>query len=76
MYNRALRSNPELEGEVVFRLRILPEGRVDSCEIAETEINDEQFLDTLCRRLLLLRFEALNVDEARTVTKPIDFTRS
>ncbi|MDJ0907559.1 MAG: AgmX/PglI C-terminal domain-containing protein [Woeseiaceae bacterium] len=73
LYNRALRRVPGIRGEVVFRLRIQPNGRVDECTVAESEIDDEQFLERLCQRLLLVRFEALNVPNATTVNYPIDF---
>ncbi len=73
LYNRALRRDPELRGRVVFSLRIQPNGRVDECEVTESEINDQELLDRLCQRLLLFRFEELNVSESVTVSKPIDF---
>ncbi len=73
LYNRALRRNQQLGGRAVFRIRILPEGRVDSCEVADSELDDEQLLDQLCRRILLFRFEELSVIQSITVNKPIDF---
>ncbi len=73
LYNRALRRVPGLRGEVVFRLRIQPNGRVDDCTVTESEFDDEQFLERLCQRLLLVRFEALNVPNATTIDYPIDF---
>ncbi|HEX6999206.1 MAG TPA: AgmX/PglI C-terminal domain-containing protein [Gammaproteobacteria bacterium] len=72
LYNRALRENPALEGKVVLRLTILPDGRVSECEIVSSELNDPEFEQRLVQRVLLFRFEAKDV-EPITTTKPIDF---
>ncbi len=72
LYNRALRQNPALEGKVVLRLTISPDGRVTFCEVVSSELNDPELEQKLVQRVLLLQFEAKDV-ESITTTKPIDF---
>ena len=72
LYNRALRRNPTLEGKLVLRLTIDPNGSVSFCEIVSSELGDEELERKLVQRVKLFRFEARDV-EAITTTKPIDF---
>jgi TonB family protein len=72
LYSRALRSNPTLQGKVVLRLTIMPDGTVSFCEIVSSELGDPDLEQRLVQRVLLLQFEAKEV-EAVTTTKPIDF---
>jgi len=72
LYNRALRRDPSLEGKLVLRLTIDPNGAVSFCEIVSSELNDEELERKLVQRVKMFRFEARNV-EAITTTKPIDF---
>ena len=72
LYNRALRRDPSLEGKLVLRLTIDPNGVVSSCEIVSSDLNDEELERKLVQRVKLFRFEARDV-EAITTTKPIDF---
>lgn len=72
LYNRALRSDPTLEGKLVLRLTIAPSGEVTFCEIVSSELNDPDLEAKLVARIKLFRFEAKDV-EPITTTKPIDF---
>ena len=72
LYNRALRSDPSLEGKLVLRLTIAPNGAVTFCEIVSSELNDADLERKLVQRVKLFRFEAKDV-EPITTTKPIDF---
>ena len=72
LYNRALRENPSLEGKVVLRLTISPQGTVTACEIVSSELNDPDLEQKLVQRVLLFQFEPRDV-ESITTTKPIDF---
>jgi len=72
LYNRALRADPSLEGKVVLRLTIAPNGQVTSCEVVSSELGDPELENKLVQRIKLFRFEAKDV-EAITTTKPIDF---
>ena len=72
LYNRALRRDPSLEGKLVLRLTIDPNGAVSFCEVVSSELDDEELERKLVQRVKLFRFEARDV-EAVTTTKPIDF---
>jgi TonB family protein len=73
LYNRALRENPALQGKVVLRLTISPDGRVTFCEIVSSELNDAELERGLVQRVLQFQFEARRDVESITTTKPIDF---
>lgn len=73
LYNRALRENPALQGKVVLRLTIAPDGRVTFCEIVSSELGDPELERGLVQRVLLFQFEARDDVETITTTKPIDF---
>ena len=75
LYNRALRQNPALQGKVVLKLTIEPDGRVSSCEIVSSELGDKELEQKLVQRVLLFQFEPKDV-ETITTTKPIDFLPS
>ncbi|HLF11283.1 MAG TPA: AgmX/PglI C-terminal domain-containing protein [Gammaproteobacteria bacterium] len=72
LYNRALRQNPALEGKLVLRLTIAPNGSVTFCEVVSSELRDADLEQKLVQRVLLFQFEAKDV-EVITTTKPIDF---
>jgi protein TonB len=72
LYNRALRQDPSLEGKVVLRLTIAPDGSVTFCEIVSSELDNPDLENKLVQRIKLFRFNAKDV-EAITTTKPIDF---
>lgn len=72
LYNRALRKNPALQGKLVLRLTIAPDGSVTFCEVVSSELGDADLERKLVARVRLFRFDAKDV-EAVTTTKPIDF---
>ena len=72
LYNRALRMDPSLEGKLVLRLTIAPNGQVTACEVVSSELGDQELENRLVQRILLFRFAARDV-EPITTTKPIDF---
>ena len=72
LYNRALRNDPSLEGKVVLRLTIAPNGQVTLCEVISSKLGNPDLENKLVQRIKLFRFEAKDV-EAITTTKPIDF---
>lgn len=71
--NRALRENPALQGKVVLRLTIAPDGRVTFCEVVSSELGDADLEKALVQRVLQFQFEARDDIESITTTKPIDF---
>ncbi|MBN8281195.1 MAG: AgmX/PglI C-terminal domain-containing protein [Gammaproteobacteria bacterium] len=72
LYNRALRSNPALQGKLVLRLTIEPSGQVSAVEVVSSELNDEELERKLIQRVRMFTFLSKDVP-AVTTTKPIDF---
>lgn len=72
VYNRALRSNPSLQGKVVLSLTIAPSGKVTKCTIVSSELNDPALEKKLVQRVKLLNFGPAEV-ATTTISYPIDF---
>ena len=72
LYNRATRSNPELQGKLVLEFTITPAGEVTMCHVVSTELNDKELENKIVALVKLFHFEARDV-ETITTTKPIDF---
>jgi protein TonB len=75
IYNRALRKDPGLQGKVVLELTISPAGKVVSCKIISSELNDPGLEKKLISRVKLFKFAAKDVSQV-TITYPIDFLPS
>jgi len=72
IYNRALRENPALQGKLVLKLTIQPNGVVSACEVVSSELHDAELEKKLAQRVLLFKFEARDVAPV-TTTKPLEF---
>lgn len=72
LYNRALRSDPSLQGKLVLELTIQPNGTVTMCRVVSGEFNAPDFQEQLIKRVKMFRFEDRDVAPV-TTTKPIDF---
>lgn len=72
IYNRALRSDPRLEGKVVFRLTIAPSGQVTAISVVSSDLGNEALERKLLARIKMINFGAKPVDTV-TLTYPIDF---
>lgn len=72
LYSRALRNTPDLNGVVVLRFTIAPSGKVTSCSIVSSELNNPELENKLVSRFKLLDFGAQDVP-AITATKPLSF---
>ncbi len=75
IYNRALRKNPSLAGQVVVELTIAPGGRVTAVNILSSELGDKALERKLILKIKRFKFSNSNVAEI-TVTYPIDFLPS
>lgn len=75
LYRRALRNNPALEGSVVLRLEIQPDGTVTKCEVVSSELGDEALERKIVLKVKRINFGAMNVDVWRD-TYPISFIPS
>jgi outer membrane biosynthesis protein TonB len=72
VYNRALRKDPTLQGKIVLRLTIAPNGKVTFCELVSSELHDAVLGQKISKRVKLFDFGVKDVD-AVTITYPIDF---
>lgn len=75
IYNRALRKNPSLTGQVVVELTIAPGGQVTAVKILSSELGDEALERKLMLKIKKFKFSNSSVAEI-TVTYPIDFLPS
>jgi len=71
-YNRALKGNPTLAGQVIVELTVEPSGDVTGVRLRSAELTDAAFLSALKSQIEALRFPAEPVK--KLVAKyPIDF---
>lgn len=61
IYNRALRANPALEGKMVFKLVIEPNGKVSSASVVSSELKDPELERKLLARIRLINFGTKDV---------------
>ena len=72
IYNRATRSNPELQGKLVLEFTITPSGDVTACRVVSSELKDPELENKIISLVKLIHFPAEDVAQI-TTTKPIDF---
>lgn len=72
VYNRALRSDPTLQGKMVLKLTIAPNGEVTHCSVVSSELGDVALGGKITSRVKRFNFGAKDVAEV-TITYPIDF---
>jgi hypothetical protein len=72
-YNRALRSNPILQGKMVLRLTIEPDGAVSMCQLQSTDMDAPDLVAQVVNRVKTINFGAKDGVQAVTIVYPIDF---
>jgi hypothetical protein len=72
-YNRALRSNPTLQGKMVLRLTIEPDGAVSMCQLQSTDMDSPDLVAQVLTRVRAMNFGAKDGVLAVTIVYPIDF---
>jgi len=72
LYNRELREDPTLKGQMVLRIRIEPDGSVTLCELQATDMRAPQLVAQVVDRVRTFDFGAKDVP-AITILYPIDF---
>ena len=72
LYNRELRNNPTLRGQMVLRLTIEPNGTVSFLELQSTDMNAPALVAQVLERVRTFDFGAKDV-AAITIVYPIDF---
>jgi hypothetical protein len=73
LYNRELRRDPTLQGQMVLRIRIEPDGSVSLCELQGTDMNAPQLSAQVVGRVHTFDFGAKDGIPAITILYPIDF---
>jgi hypothetical protein len=72
LYNRELRKDPTLRGQMVLRLTIEPDGRVSMCVLQSSDMNAPELGTQVVERVRGIDFGAKDVDPI-TIVYPIDF---
>jgi hypothetical protein len=72
LYNRELRNDPTLQGQMVLRIRIEPDGSVSLCELQATDMEAPQLAAQVVDRVRGFDFGAKDVPPV-TILYPIDF---
>ena len=73
LYNRELRKDPTLRGQMVIRLTIEPDGTVSMCELQSTDMSSELLSQQVVGRIGTFDFGAKEDIGAVTIIYPIDF---
>jgi hypothetical protein len=73
LYNRALRKNPTLKGQIVLRLTIEPDGSVSMCEVKASDMKAPELARKVVGRVKTFDFGAKEGVSAITIVYPIDF---
>jgi len=72
LYNRELRNNPALKGQMVLRLTIEPDGSVSMCAVQSSDMNAPDLAAQVMSRVRSMNFGAKD-GPAVTISYPIDF---
>ena len=72
LYNRELRNNPALKGQMVLCLTIEPDGSVSMCALQSTDMDAPDLATQVVGRVRTINFGAKDVP-AVTIVYPIDF---
>jgi uncharacterized membrane protein YgcG len=72
-YNRELRRNPTLQGKMVLRLTIEPDGAVSMCQMQSTDMDAPDLVTQVLTRVRAMNFGAKDGVQAVTIVYPIDF---
>ena len=73
LYNRELRRDPTLRGQLVLRLTIEPDGSVSFCELQSSSMDAPALADQVVNRVKTFDFGAKEDIVAVTIVYPIDF---
>ena len=73
LYNRELRKNPTLRGQIIIKLTIEPDGSVSFCALQSSDMNAPVLADQVVQRVSTFDFGAKEDIAAVTIIYPIDF---
>lgn len=72
-YNRELRRNPTLQGKMVLKLTIEPDGAVSMCQLQSTDMDAPELVTLVVNRVKTINFGPKDGVQAVTIVYPIDF---
>jgi len=73
LYNRELRNDPTLRGQMVLLLTIEPDGSVSMCTLQSTDMDARDLAAQVVNRVRTIDFGAKDGVQALTIVYPIDF---
>ena len=73
LYNRELRRDPRLRGQIVIKLTIEADGSVSSCQLQSSSMNAPQLVQQVIDRVMTFDFGPMDDVAAVTIIYPIDF---
>ncbi len=73
LYNRELRRDPTLRGQIVLRLTIEPDGSVSLCQLQSSDMGAPALANQVVNRVQSFDFGAKEDIVAMTIIYPIDF---
>jgi hypothetical protein len=73
LYNRELRNNPTLKGQMVLRLTIEPDGSVSMCKLQSSDMDAPGLSTQVVDRVKTINFGPKDGVPAVTIVYPIDF---
>jgi len=73
IYNRELRKNPTLQGKMVLRLTIEPDGKVSACAVDSSDMDSPDLDKKIAARVKKFNFGAKEGVPSITILYPIDF---
>ena len=73
LYNRELRKDPTLRGQLILRMTIEPDGSVSLCQLQSSDMNAPVLAQQVVDRVQLFDFGAKEDISAVTIIYPIDF---
>lgn len=73
IYNRELRKNPTLQGKMVLRLTIEPDGKVSASKVDSSDMDSQELDKKIAARVKKFNFGAKEGVPTITILYPIDF---
>lgn len=73
IYNRQLRVDPGLQGKIVLRMTIEPDGSVSLCKVESTDMDSKELSEKIVARVKQFNFGAKPDVPKVTILYPIDF---
>jgi hypothetical protein len=73
LYNRELRNRPTLQGQMVLKLTIEPDGSVSMCALHSSDMDAPDLATQVVERVKTINFGAKEGVQTVTITYPIDF---